>query len=266
MELFSVLQTTDDRPSRETLRRAFRALSWLVDVDADTLARTGYGIVAENLPFDRATELGAVLALSGVPNQVVSQKQLPALGMVMQTRRVDCLDEKLVVYDPLGRPLAADWSNLKVAAAGVVAGSETKRIVTEKAVRRASGYGHRGARQQTRRDVRYKQEQVKIMQLELFLFLDGQPRRYRVRHDKCQYNYLRQRMVSPPENNFLSILGDIKTRAVSAMFNLGFDQLLDSSSPPATYPNTRAFEEEIKWLLWRQPRAGDPRSSRPGLT
>ncbi len=254
MELFSVLQTTDERPSRETLRQAFRALSWLVDVDADTLVRTGYGIVAENLPFDRATELGAVLARNGIPNQVVPRKQLPALGVAVQTRRLDCMDEHLVVYDPLGRPLPADWASLKVVAAGVVTGSETKRIVTEKRVRRIQGY--RGVRQETRRDVKYKQEQVNIMQLELFLFLDGQPRRYRVRHDKCHYHYLRGRLGLQPENNFLSMLGDIKARAVSAMFNLGFDQLLDSASPPAAYPNARAFEEEIKWLLWRQPRTG----------
>ncbi len=249
---YSVVQTTGDRPSENTLRQAFRTLHWLLDIDAASMVRSGYGIVAERLSFNQANELGTALTNHGVPNKVVTENQLPVLGFAQQTRRIDCLYEQLVIYDPVGRALTAPWSNLSVAAAGVINRNQVKKIKTEKVVRRPGGIS--GVRHETRTDVRFKNEQINVMQLELFVFIEGVPRRFKIRHDKCLFNYLGHRLSSKPEQNFLLLLHDIRDRAVSTLLNLGFCQLVENPPNPVPYPNTRAFLEEIKWLLWRQSR------------
>lgn len=247
---YSVVQTTGDRPSEETLRQTFRSLDWLLDIDASAMVRSGYGIVAERLSFDRANELGTALARHGVPNKVVAENQLPTLGVAQQTRRIDCLHERLVIYDPIGRTLTALWPDLRVVAAGIVNRNVVKKIKKEKIVRRPGGFS--GVRHETRTDVRFKNEKIEVMQLELFVLIEGAPRRFQVRHDRCFFNYLGHRLCSKPEDNFLLLLQDLRDRAVSALLNEGFCQLVENHPDPAPYPNTRAFHEEIKWLLWRQ--------------
>ncbi len=70
--VYSLVRATGIRPSENTLREAFRAYPWLLDIDVATMMRSGYGIVAERLPLERGQELGRVLTRHGVPNKVVA--------------------------------------------------------------------------------------------------------------------------------------------------------------------------------------------------
>ncbi|MDH3584616.1 MAG: hypothetical protein OER86_10415, partial [Phycisphaerae bacterium] len=73
---YAIIQTDEQRPTREQLTAAFESVDFLTTLDAPTIARDSYGIVVENLSRSEALKLGRALGRAGVGVEVVAQSRL----------------------------------------------------------------------------------------------------------------------------------------------------------------------------------------------
>jgi len=243
---YAVIQTDARKPPVEALERAFKVLRELVDMDAQTLAKDAYGIVAGGLPAEQARNLSNALAAEGIATEVISEDDLLRLPAAMKTRQIDCLAGRLVVYDTLDRPIEIDWAHVALIAAGFVVLSRFKRM--EK-TRYVSCGGSGGRVRVPVTDVRHKEERPARPLLELYL--DIAPGRYRLFGDECRYGYLGARAASARLDNFPLLVRDLAHYATRAVLTRGTESLRSDQTLTLRYPSRHAFEEEIVWSLWR---------------
>jgi hypothetical protein len=247
MPLYAVLQLTPGKPDLDALRQAFRAVPWLNDLDAMNMTGDGYGIIVEDLSLDQAQEIGNALENVGIHNRVMNQDDLPALAAAKQVRRLDCLPENLVIYDPLGRPVNVPWEEVRLLAAGLVRLPEMQRTEKERAVNRGTGW-QGGSVPTVMIDV--AEREVRKDKLMLELLIGGSCARFRVMADKCRYDYLQTRLRRRVEENFRLLVKDLVAYSVNALLTQGAAALADDALPVCKYPSRHAFEEEIIWLFW----------------
>lgn len=244
---YAIVQSTLDKPSVDSLRAAFRMVSWLTDMDAAILARDAYGVIVDNLSLPRAQEVSGALQSSGVSHKMIDQRELPELGMCRQLRRMDCTPEGPVIYDPIGRPIPGQWSDVRLVAAGLVGMREVQRKVKRRIVHRGTGWGGGGVPVVVS-DISEKEMRVKKTVMELYMGEAFQ--RFRVTGDRFQYNYLGDRLQGSSVRNFTRLVQDIAGYAPQAVFSQGVESLVDDQQTTFEYPSEHAFTEEITWLLW----------------
>lgn len=250
---YALLQTDIKKPSPDALRRAFKGLVELVDIDAATLANDGYGIITAGLSYEHAEQLSQALNAQGVPTAVVDESEIVRLPPAKHLRRIDCLPESLVLRDALGRSTSTDWKHVVLVAAGFVTLTETKRIERTRIVFRGTGW-RGGACPVVLADVSHKEESKARLLLEIYL--DVPPGRVQLQGDECQYDYLGNRLKPHYSDNFVILVQDVTNLASGALANRGADSLRSDQAVTFRYPTKHAFEEEIIWLLWTKLRAG----------
>jgi len=221
--------------------------------DADVLAKDGFGVLVEKLPFNDAVAIQQELQARGVATYVVDQAELPKLPAAKVTRRIDCLDEHLVVHDALGRPRPLPWAKVRVVAAGFVMFTEFRRVRQQYTIA-VPGVGGLGSfRPVVMTDFSDKEFQNARLLLELLVEAD--PPRYQAEARALQYTYLGARQAGTAAQNFVTLVRDLLGLAPGASLNRGAAAV--AADPPRTfsYPTRHAFEEETVWLLWNLKRA-----------
>jgi len=248
---YAIVQTTLGKPPEDALKRAFSEVPWLTDLDAGIMARDAYGVIVEGLTYAQAERISAALDRAGVSQQMVSQQDLPKPGMRRQLRRMECASEGPVIYDPLGRPVNGQWSDVKLIAAGLVGMKKMQRIEKQRVKYRGTGW-RGGVVPVVVTDV--SEKQVGVEKLVMEIYLGREPSRFRIIADEFQYNYLGDRLRPSFPENFALLVQDVARYAPHAQFSQGVKSLLDDQVTTYGYPTEHAFTEEITWLLWMSKR------------
>jgi hypothetical protein len=244
---YAILQSQLDMPSVESLKRAFRSVSCLTDLDAFTLARDAYGILVKNLSDKDAATLQGALKIEGVATEIVPDKALPPLPPAKHIHRLECASDGLHIYDPLGRPFRLDWNHLLLIAAGQVSLTDFQRVEKRKPVR----HYHPNGTIHTDMEVEHVTREERNDHLLLELVIAGAKLRYAADGHKFNYHYLKERATKDPAANFALLVQDLTRHATSAAVNRGAYYFREQAASPFTYPSKNAFYEEITWLLWR---------------
>lgn len=255
---FAVIQTDNIAITPEQLGPAMVATQRYTRADGIKIARECYGLIVDKLEHHEALQLNDALAAQGVNSTVIDEADLIDLPPIKVPKRIDCLDEHLVIYDVLGRPRELAWDQILVVAAGQVNIYETK--VTEETRWEPSGGGamvggigfSSGGTEAT---VHRSTKGFESARLVLELIVADEPARYRAQAEGLLYNYLGDRKARDLRDNFLLLTQDLVSRATSAVFNQGSVALSMNPDEAFTYDTRRAFEREIIWLIWWGSRA-----------
>lgn len=244
---YSILQKDLTIPPVEALKRAFRTVKFLTEVDAYTLANDAYGILVKRLSRENAVALQGVLAREGVETEIVEDRLLPALPPTKFVHRLDCQPDGLMVYDPLQRSFRLEYGHVMLIAAGDVRLNEFKQV---RKTREIVGYDGEGrAHYDTIVETSTKEERNYHFCLELVLSRAVQ--RFSLTADKFSFSYLGERKTDDLTANFTLLVQDLVRQAPHAAINRGAYYLRENAQPLFSYPSKNAFFEEITWLLWR---------------
>jgi hypothetical protein len=243
---YAILQKSLEIPAIDQLKRAFRSIQSLTDIDAYILAKDAYGILVRNLSGDEAAVLRGALEAEGVTTAIVPESSLPVMPPAKFVNRLDCLPEALMIFDPLNRGFPLEWKHISLIAAGRVRVQNFERLQTERNVLR---FGPRGMpRVETKTDYSTRERSGDQMLLEIFV---GQGAlRYCGNGEKLLYHYLGERRTNEPLENFSMLVRDLAQHAPQAAVNRGAWYLREHSEP-FSYPSKNAFYEELTWLLWQ---------------
>ena len=251
---YAVLQTELAIPPVEKLKRAFRSVKFLTELDAHTLANDAFGILVKRLSFEQASALKGALLTEGIETEVVEEPRLPTLAQTKFVHRLECSPDGLLVYDPLNRSFTLEWKHIILIAAGRVRLTEFKQV--------------RKTRYQTRYDFQGNPHQEEIVErsskeernfhLLLELILTRGVQRFSATADKFDFRYLGDRLTRDATGNFTMLVQDLVKFAPHAAINQGAYYLRENAPDPFSYPSKNAFFEEITWLLWRVSQAAAP--------
>jgi len=257
MTTYALLQQEAAAPTADQLKRAFRSLKRMTEVDALKVAREAYGILLRNLPLDEANMLQSSLAGEGVPTEIVDAAQLPRLPEARFVRRAELQSGAFVIFDPLGRPVPVGWPQIAVIAAGACRHFGMSQTRTERRVTTFDPI--RGIHRRLEVEVRHKvEDDVPIL---LDLLLTGAAMRFQIEADQFQFKNLFDRPDLDQAGRVGLLIQRLSEHAPRAWLNRGAISLRDGSAAPVTYASKAALSEESVWLLWRQAKhepASDP--------
>jgi hypothetical protein len=243
---FAVMQKKLEPLTVEQLKRAFRKVPGLAEMDAYTLGKDAFGVLVKGFEWERAAALKSALAEQGVEVEVVEEASLPKLPPSRQVHRFDCLPEALMIYDPAGRSFALEWKNIMAIAAGRVKMSDFNRVMMP-------------FPKQVGREVIMVEEPVTREQQNQHLLLEiivtRAVLRYTIIADRPGgffFQYLGARQVKGVAGNFLLVVQDLLKFAPEAAINLGAREIRENSAKPFIYPSKTAFYDEITWMLWQR--------------
>jgi hypothetical protein len=245
----AILQTELSIPPVDLLKRAFRSIKSLTDIDAYLMAKDAYGILVRNLSAEDASVLAGALAAEGVATEIVQENSLPSLPPVKFVRRLDCKPEALMVYDPLNRSFPVDWRHVTLIAAGNVTVIDFQTVKTERDVLRFNG--PRGLRVEKETDLSRRERSKTQTLLEIII---GQGvLRYSADAQTFIFNGLDERKSTDRLQNFSLVIRDLIHYAPHAVLNRGAHDLREGADLFA-YPTKNAFYEEITWIRWQMAR------------
>ena len=242
--LYAVLQTDLSPPPVDLLRRAFRSVPFLTDLDAHTLSQDGYGILIRRLSQENAASLQLALRNQGLETELVPEQKLPGLPAGKQVHRVDVTPQALHIYDPAGRSFPLEWGHLAMIAAGKVRLNEFRTVES-----RRRRWATREGEPDWVTETRTREERTERLVLELIL--SGAVLRYSLVGDHFNYAYLGERLRRTADENFALLVQDLIARAPHATINRGAYYLRENAAETFAYPSRNAFTEEIIWLLWK---------------
>jgi len=243
---YAVLQTNLDAPSLPQLERAARVVPGLTVIDAQILGADAFGILVKNFSAPQAAALQGALRTEGVETEIVDQSLLPPLPPVKLVHRLQCQPVHLLVYDPLGHPLAVPWEHIMIVAAGCVRVSE---FVRERREQRIPGqYGEYDAQVIVEYD---SKEQRNNRFLAEFVLTDA-VLRFGLAAEKFNFSYLGARQTRTLARDFTLLIQDALQFATRAARNRGAEMLGGRPEQMFLYPSKNAFHEEIVWMLWQK--------------
>lgn len=250
---FAVLQTTLDIPPIDSLKRAFRQTTFLVPMDAFTIAKDGFGILVHRLSFENASCLQGALRSEGIETEIVAESDLVPLPQTKFTNRIDCTPAGLVIYDPIGRGFCVDWQHIMLVAAGKVIVNELKRI--EKEIRQYGQIDDYGNDEPPRTEYVTKEERTEKCMLEIVI--KGAVMRYCLNIDsRIPFRYLDARSSRNLTTDLSLVLQDMTRFGPHIGFNRGAFYFRENTPNALVYPSKNAFYEETAWLLWQVKKAG----------
>lgn len=260
---YAILQKTLDMPRVDALRRAFASVRCLVDADAHSLGKDAYGILVKNLGIEDAMTLQRALAAENIETEAVPQTTLPQLPSTKFVRRIECGSDALLIFDPIGRPLAIEWRHLMLIAAGNVLTTQFTRK-TFRPPADATGFGLATWGRRPRQSVaaslpRVESREERCGVLTMELILTRAVARYTILADESApllFHCLGSRITTQPTENFRLLLDDIGRAAPAARCNRGAWLLRQASPTLLEYPSANAFSEELIWMLWQTPSNG----------
>lgn len=216
---YALIQKTLIRPSVEALQRAFASGRGLTPADARFVADDAFGLLARNLDLDDALYLQGSLGHEGVEVDVAPESELPRLPEPVLFTVLHGTDEKLVVFDAVGRATEAPWSEVSV----ICAGFDQREFKLEIFV--------------------HGTEQRFLSTLDRLMF-DQMP-------EFTDPN--------EPDNlgeKYRNLVNCVVTHCPKALSNraatvLGQAGLVGDITEAISYPRPTAYAEEQTWLLWR---------------
>lgn len=254
---YSVLQAELNPPAFDKLRRAFRSVPGLTELDAHTLGQDAFGILVKNFPIENAMALQGALRREGVETVVVDQAQLPALPTTKFVHRLTCTEAGLEIFDPLGRSFIVAWGHVMLVAAGPV---RLVDFVNHKVSRPTVRFNAEGSRDLAYEDQLETREE-RNFHLLLEIVLTRAVMRYSITADRFDFSCLGDRMTRDIPRNFALLVQDVLSFAPGANVNRGAQAVRDGASEWISYPSKNAFFEEITWLLWQMQRGPNPPSA-----
>ncbi|MBA4147227.1 MAG: hypothetical protein H0X66_03865 [Verrucomicrobia bacterium] len=249
---FAIVQSSLDIPDVESLKRAFRAVPTLTDVDAHILANDAFGILVKRKSAKHAQALIQSLRSEGIEAEMVADKLLPEMPETKFVRKLECTPDALILHDALGRPFPLPWEHIMLIAAGNVKLQKFNRISTERKVIRfdARGNPHRV----TQTDYSSKEESRFEFLLEIIL--TRAILRYSVTVDKTMlFQFLGDQFNPKLDQSFGQLICQLTQFAPHAGLNRGAYYLRENAENVFSYPSKNAFHEEIIWLLWKMKQA-----------
>jgi hypothetical protein len=249
---YAVMQKKLEPLSVEQLKRAFREVPGLAEMDAYTLGKDAFGILVKDFDWERASALKSALATQGVEVEVVDEASLPQLPPSRQVHRVDCLPEALMIYDPAGRSFALEWKHIMLIAAGWVKMSDFNRVMMP--------FPKRVGREVVMVQEPVTQEQ-RNQHLALEIVVTRAVLRYSIIADRpggFSFQYLGARQVRGVAANFSLVVQDMLKFAPNATVNFGASCIRENNAKPFIYPGKTAFFQEIMWLLWQMSSQTNP--------
>jgi hypothetical protein len=271
---YAVLQTGSEPPSTEQLKHAFRGVRGLTELDAYTVGKDAFGLLAKGFGLEPAQALKHSLAAQGIAAEVVDETVLPVLPDSFFLTRMDCTEKALLVYDAIGRVAEVAWTDVLLIAAGTVVMTEFKQVpaAVEPSVQRGldmmadltrpKGFRRRDFLEEIaahalpdipRLDIKTREEQHQRLIIEIILA--GAVTRYTVRQDRMTllfFQYLGERRTTDVYQNFSLLIRDLVQHSADAAINRGAYYLKENDATPFQYPNKVAFYNEMVWLLWRK--------------
>jgi hypothetical protein len=242
-----VLQTRSSAPDAEVLKTALRSVKRLTDADAIRSCRDAFGVLARDLSAEEAHSVQRALAEAGVPTTVLPANQLPRLPEAKYVRRMEPTADALVIYDPLGRPLAIPWAQLAFISAGAVRHFKLGETVTENWVRHYSPVTGTTTRLET--DVRHRVDD-RVCHL-LDLLLGGPVARFEIEMEHFLFGHVMDRPGLDPGGKLAALVALLAQHAPHAVLNRGAAALAADPPGTVTYASKAAFAEETTWLAWR---------------
>src|SRR5688572_19757340 len=223
---YAVLQTDLNPPAIQQLQRAFKSVPGLTAADAAILGKDAFGILVKNLSEPQAGTLQGALRVEGIETEIVDQTFLPELPRTHFVRRMDCSPERLVIYDPLGRAFALEWSHVLILAAGAVNLTDFVRQQKARPVTRYHGDGASSIEMEY--DTVTREERNVHLLGEVVIA--GGALRYSFTADKFDFTGLGERNMGNTTANFSLFVRDLIQFSPNAMLNRGAQALRDNAT------------------------------------
>lgn len=251
---YAIVQSSLEIPDVEKLKRAFRSVPTLTNVDAHILANDAYGILVKGKTAEHARRLVESLRGEGIETEMVADQLLPELPQSKFVRKLHCTEEALVLHDPLGRPFRLPWEHIMFIAAGNVKLQEFKRTCIDKKSVRFDGAGNPYSITETD----YSTTEESRYKFLLEIIITRAALRYSVTVDKSMlFQSLGDEFNIKLEQSFATLIGQMTQFAPNAALNRGAYYLRENAGEVFSYPTKNAFQEEIIWLLWRMKQGQD---------
>ncbi len=251
---YAVLQTDLNPPAIDQLQRAFKSVAGLglTAGDAFILGRDAFGILVKDLSEEQAGRLQGALHIEGVETEIAEQTLLPLLPQTHFVRRMECLPEHLMIFDPLGRAFALEWQHVMCIAAGAVRITEFVQRQHEMTPL-ARPTRRRGTPPAPEYETRTHEEQHFHLLGEIII--TGTALRYSFNADKFSFFGLGERNMENTAANFSLFVRDLIQFSPNAKLNRGAEALRADATNIFPYPSKNAFCEEIVWILWQMKKA-----------
>ena len=246
---WAIFQNDLEKPDVDILTDAFRTVPSLTDTDAAILARDAYGVLVEGISQQDAQILQNALRARNIVDTAVEQNEVPRLPGPKALRKAECRPDAFVLIDLYDRQHPVPWSSVRLVTAGSMMKSESVRKErTRYVLRGGPAVGH-GAMPIALTDVEYKREEQMTFLVDLFL--DMAPARYQI--DAANFFCNPPETVRPPtpKEKFVFIASQLVESATDAWLNRGAAALKKDRNTVYHYPNTHAYDEEIRWLVWQ---------------
>ncbi|MHB8523515.1 MAG: hypothetical protein ACYDH9_22530 [Limisphaerales bacterium] len=247
-----LVQTELAPPAAAQLTRAFKSLKTLTEADAIKLASESSGILIKNLSLEAANVLQRALQAEGVPTVVMDAARLPRLPDAKILRRMEFQTEALLIYDVIGRSVAAPWGDIVLVSAGAVRHQGMVTTRTEEKVRAYDPI--RGIHSKVVTDVRHKVEENTSFILDIFLA--GGVARHQIEAAAFMFKHCFDRPDLDPPRKLGLLIQMLCERAPAAVLNRGAIALRDGQLASAAYASKAAWADESTWLLWRMANHG----------
>jgi hypothetical protein len=244
---YAIMQLGLEQPTLEQMQTAFRGVA---AADARILAKNAFGILAQGLTAEEAAAARAGFTTQGVEVESVDERGVPAMPPIRHVRRVDCTPEALLIYDPIGRPVPLAWKDILLIAAGSVVMAEFDR--KEEVIKLPTYDPFTGTRKVTYTS--YYEQEMRRERWLLEIIIRGGALRFSINSHEASgalFQYLGDRQVQGFAGNFQLLVRDVIQYAPEAALNRGACSIRDKPPQPLQYPNRKAFNEEIIWLLWK---------------
>ena len=248
---YTVLQKSAESPTVEQLKRAFGGVPGLLAPDAGKHCKETFGIIVRGFAEARAAALQAGLNAEGIETEVIDDSQLPALPAIKLVRRLECVPEALMIFDPYGRKFSVEWAHVGIIAAGNVRQATFRRERTEKEevkIKVVHGLIPITERKVT---VAYNTREAAATVNRAEIVLTRGVAQYSIEAEGFNYTYLGERVTQDVTANFLMLLRDLAKYGPRAALNRGASANLAEPSAFVTYPHKNSLQEEIQWLLWK---------------
>ncbi len=243
---YALLQKELATPEVEVLKRAFRVLPTLREIDAHNAAHEAYGIFLRGLDVESASALQDALLREGLDTWVVSEGELPAIPPAKVIKQVEFFPQHLTLYDPMQRAHEVSWQEIMFLAAGEVGLREYTRV---KSSHESPQFNGPGIGADTVNDHKKRSELHYHLMLEIVL-MNGTSR-YSIDANEFAFDNLGSQFSDQPKTNLGRLVQDVVNFAPQAGLNRGAYLLAENDAETFMYPSKAAFFAEMTWMLWR---------------
>jgi hypothetical protein len=243
---YAIIQRELLPPSLEQLKRAYRSLPTLRDLDAQTSLNDAYGILLKGLEEPDASILRDALSREGIATEVLPEANLPTVPQARVVRALEFQPEQLGIIDPMGRATVLPWSEVLFVAAGAVGVQHFKRVKQSvpDPLFRGSGITY-----DTTDEVKSKEETQFHFMIDIIVV--GAAVRYSIDAENFNFDYLSTRFTDSLVQNIAFVVQDLAQFAPHAGLNRGAFVYCNQPVEPFRYPSKAAYFEEMTWLMWR---------------